>query len=152
MRPALSFLLLGLALGAGVGCQSPESGKPLPPESQVLQQLERLAKAMETNDHGKVLGFYTPDALVTDGPYRSKGHEAIRQHWGKSQYAITRARLLPQATVKDGAFIRQTGIIQHEVTQKDGKRGTATGRFEASWGLEPDGTWRIRLWETVGSK
>ncbi len=152
MRFPVCAALTTLSLLVGTGCQGPQALTSAPPEQQVTKALEAFGLAMQKREPGSVEAFFDVGITILEGnAVRAKGITAASLYFGASRLWITKARLLPMATVLEGEIIRQTGRVAHVVKLDSGKSGVATGRFEAIWKKGPEGTWRIQRLEFVPS-
>lgn len=137
-----------LLLTALVSCRAPEIA-PGAPEAAVLQQLKRLSTALEASEVQPVLAFFHPEAKVMDSKGLLVAQGTILQALGRGKFRILEGTLRAHATTREGDLVRQIGRIEHQVAGKGGQALMAVARFEALWGQDADGVWRIRRWETA---
>lgn len=150
MSPRALTALLALSLAFLGGCAPARLDPSAPPEQQVLFRLSTLGKAMETNDFKEILPYFAEDVVLVEGSQKPvQGTEALKLHLRGIRVPIERTRLTPIATYAEGDGVRQTGTLIHVLQMPGGRKGTASGRFEALWAKGPDGQWRIRRWEVV---
>lgn len=171
MRPARSrsrwLVLTIFAAAAAVGCEVSSEG----PRDREAAGTERMMAAAEVDSIARmtraaftewferggepsamITAMYAPDAILSDEYGRTHSGRAAIEASFEPMAPGTQMEIRSFGAIGSGDLIVDIGSYELRYTMRDGRRGTATGRYMTTHQRMDDGSWKVvRQLTTSGS-
>jgi ketosteroid isomerase-like protein len=107
------------------------------------------SSASQSKDLDKIVSFYAPDGVaLPDGAPIEPDLASIRHGWS----GLTDAKDVSLGwkttkveVAKSGDIAYEYGTYHFDVTAKDGKVTTRSGKYVLAWKKQPEGTWKVAV-------
>jgi ketosteroid isomerase-like protein len=118
-------------------------------EAAIRAQSEAWSAASQSKDLDKIVSFYAPDGVaLPDGAPIEPDPASIRNGWK----GLTDAKDVSLGwtttkveAAKSGDIAYEYGAYHLDITGKDGKVSTRTGKYVLAWKKQADGTWKVAV-------